>query len=95
MTAAEKVERANSRVMEIFLTGRPVWTDLRPAIEAIPGMKENTILMPGPPIEPERLPQPLRTSICGAAVHEGLAKGLDEAWGMVLAGEIDVQPAQL
>lgn len=94
MTAAEKVERANSRVMEIFLTARPIWTDLRPAIEVIPGMKENTVLMPGPPIEPERLPTPLRTSICGAAVHEGLAKDLDEAWGMVLAGEIDVQPAQ-
>ena len=94
MTAAEKVKRANERVMEIFLKARPVWTDMRHAAEVIPGMKENTILVPGPPIEPERIPAPVRTSICGAAVHEKLAKTTGEAWDMVLAGEIEIEPAQ-
>ncbi len=63
MNAAEKVAQANARVMEIFTKARPVWTDVRPAIEVVPGMKKNLILHPGPPISPEKLPIPLRLSL--------------------------------
>ena len=94
MTIEERITIANERVMDIFLKGRPVWTDVRPAIEVVPHMKENLILHPGPPIDTTRIVLPLKTSISGAAVHEGLAKTTDEAWNKVLAGEIEIAPAQ-
>jgi hypothetical protein len=37
--------------------------------------------------------KPLKTSISGAAVHEGLAKNVADAWEMVLHGEIILKPA--
>lgn len=94
MTIEQKVEEANKKVMEILMKGRPVWVDVKPAIEAIPGMTPSTILMPGPGLETERIAPPLRTSICGAAMHEGLAKSKEEAWAMVERGEITVASSQ-
>lgn len=94
MTTAQKVDAANARVLEILTKGHPVWVDVRPAGEVIPGMTPTTILMPGPAIETERLTPPLRTSVCGAAMHEGLAKTREEAWAMVERGEITVASSQ-
>ncbi len=94
MTIEERITKANEKVMEIFLTGRPVWTDVRPAIEVVPGMRKNLILHPGPPIDKDHIVFPLRNSISGAAVHEKLADTVEEAWRMVLAGEIEIAPAQ-
>lgn len=94
MTVPEQIKQANDKVMDILLNARPVWTDVRPAIEVVPGMTPNTVLIPGPPIAAEKLPTPLRTAVSGAAVHEGLAKDLDEAWEMVLRGEIKVEASQ-
>ena len=94
MTVREQVEAANRKVADIFTKARPIWRDVRPAIEVIPGMAKNLILIPGPPIAPEDLPIPLKTAASGAAVHEGLAKTVDEAWQMILRGEIKVDAAQ-
>ena len=94
MTVEERINEANGKVMDMFLNGRPVWTDVRPALEVVPGMKKNLILHPGPPIDKEHIVFPLKNSISGAAVHEGLAKNVDEAWNMVLSGEIEIAPAQ-
>ena len=94
MTIEERVDAANARVLEILTKGRPQWVDVRPAAEVIPGMTKNMIFMPGPDIEPERLTPPLRTSVCGAAIHEGLAKTREEAWTMVERGEILVVSSQ-
>ena len=94
MTVPEKVAAANAKVIEIMTKGRPVWTDVLPALEAVPGMEPNLILVPGPPIEPKDLPIPLKTAVCGAACHDGLAKNVDEAWEMVLRGEIRIAPSQ-
>ena len=94
MTVPEKVAAANAKVIEIMTKGRPVWTDVLPALEAVPGMEPNLILVPGPPIEPKDLPIPLKTAVCGAACHDGLAKNVDEAWEMVLHGEIRIAPSQ-
>ena len=94
MTIEERVNEANAKVLEIMTKGHPVWVDVRPAIDVIPGMTKNTILMPGPSIEVERLTPPLRTSVCGAAIHEGLARTREEAWAMVERGEIVVASSQ-
>lgn len=94
MTVPEKVAAANQRVIEIMTKGRPVWTDVRPALEVVPGMKPNLILIPGPPIKPEDLPVPLMTAVCGAACHDGLARTVEEAREMLLAGKIQIASSQ-
>ncbi len=94
MNAAKRVEAANRQVMEIMTKARPVWIDVKPAIEVVPGMERNLILIPGPPIRPEDLPVPLKTAVSGAAVHDGLAKTVEEAWEMVLNKEIRIDASQ-
>lgn len=94
MTIEERINQANDKVMDLFLNARPVWTDVRPAIEVVPGMRKNLILHPGPPIDKDNIVFPLKNSISGAAVHEGLAENVDEAWKKVLSGEIEIAPAQ-
>ena len=46
MTIEQRVDAANARVLEIMTKGRPVWVDVRPAIDVIPGMTKTTILTP-------------------------------------------------
>ena len=72
MTIEQQVTAANDKVVEILTKGRPVWADVQPAGKVIPGMTPNTVLVPGPPIETARIAPPVRTSICGAVMHEGL-----------------------
>jgi hypothetical protein len=90
----DQIEQANSKVMDVFLNGQPTWVDVQPAKKVITGMTDNLILVAGPPIDPENMVPPVRTSVCGAAVHEGLAKTIEEAWGMVGSKEIVIAPAQ-
>lgn len=94
MTIEQKVNAANAKAVEILTKARPAWTDVQPALNVIPGMTATTVLVPGPPLPVERITPPIRTSICGAVVHEGLAKTKEDAWEMVLRGEITVEPAQ-
>ena len=58
MTIEQRVDAANARVLEIMTKGRPVWVDVRPAIDVIPGMTKTTILTPGPGIDPDRVHRP-------------------------------------
>lgn len=94
MDRKERISLANAKAMDILLNAKPAWTDVCPAIECIPGMTPNLILVAGPPISPDQMPLPVKTSVCGAAVHEGLACTMEEAWDKVLAGEIKTAPAQ-
>jgi len=89
-----QIEAANQRVMEILLEGQPVWTDVRPAGEVIPGFAKNLLLHAGPPVLPAALVPPVMHTLCGAAVHEGLAPDLNKARLMIEAGEIIIAPAQ-
>jgi len=94
MSREEVINRANAEVIDIFTKGRPVWVDVLPAIEAIPSMTKNMVLVAGPPIEVQNIVFPVKTSICGAVVYEGLAENIEKAWDMVLEGEIIVRSAQ-
>ena len=94
MSVKEKVNQANKKVLDIFTKAQLVWTDIKPALEVVEGMKKNLILIPGPKIEAKDLPIPLKTSVCGAAVHDGLASTIEEAWEMVLAGKIEIDSSQ-
>ncbi len=94
MSAERRIDEANKKVMNILMNARPIWKDIQQAIDVIPGMTKQTVLIPGPPIAADRLPIPLKTSVCGAVIHEGLAKDMESAWEMVLKGKIRVEPAQ-
>ena len=63
MTIEQRVNEANQKVMYILLNGRPVWKDVRPALEAIPGMTRESILVAAPPLPAEKITQPIHTSI--------------------------------
>lgn len=90
-----QIEKANEKVMDILLNGQPTWVDVKPAGEVIPGFKRNMLLHSGPPIEDmDQIVPPLQTSLCGAAIHEGLANTTEKAWEMIKTGEIIIYPAQ-
>ncbi len=88
----EKINEANLKTVEIMMSGTPIWIGDSPAIDVVPGMTKNTILHAGPPIEWERMCNPMRQGVLGAVVFEGLAKDLDEAKEAVEAGEIILSP---
>ena len=94
MEIREKIELANANAKEIREKARPVWIDVKPAGEVIPGMDKNVILVAGPPALPEDIVFPVKTSVCGAMVYEGIADNAEEAWNKVLKGEVRVESAQ-
>jgi len=87
-----KITEANNRALEMMIGAQPVLIDLRPAREAIPGMKENLILHAGPPIRWEKMCGPMRGAIAGALIYEGKAKSLKEAERLAASGEIEFSP---
>lgn len=94
MTIEQRIEQANEKAMDIMINGRPTWVDVLPAKDAIPGMTANTILVAGPPIAVDQIVCPVKTAICGAAVYEGLANTVEEAWEMAVRGEIIIASGQ-
>lgn len=90
-----QIEAANYKVMDVLLNGQPTWIDVKPAGESIPGFERNMLLHPGPPFgDVDEIVPALRTSLCGAVIHEGLADAADEAWNMIKTGAIVLKPAQ-
>ena len=91
---AEDVKRkigiANAETLDVILNGRPVWVDVRPALEVVPGMTKNTVLHSAPPIAWERMCGPHQNGIIGAALFEGLADTPEEARRRIEKGEIIV-----
>jgi hypothetical protein len=55
-------------------------------------MRDGLILHAGPPIEWERMSGPLRGSVIGALLFEGLAADESEAVSLVEDGEVDFEP---
>ena len=51
----EKIEHANQEALRRMLAADPVLVDVIPAAEAIPALRENTILHAGPPIAWDRM----------------------------------------
>ena len=87
-----RIEAANRAALKVFQDSRPVWFDVRPAIEALPGMTRTTILHAGPPIDWQRMCEPqLNGAIC-AAIFEGLADTRVDAVARIEAGDIRLAP---
>jgi len=94
MDIKEKIDKANEKSIEIFTSARPTWVDVQLAIDAIPGMTAKTVLVAGPPLAIEEISPPVRTSISGALIYEGLASSLEEAWHLVESRVVTIGFAQ-
>lgn len=83
-----RIEEANCKTLDIILAGRPIWIDVKPALEVVPGMTKNTILHSAPPIAWERMCGPHQNGIIGAVMFEGLAGTPADARRLIDDGEI-------
>ena len=91
-TNMEKIEQANQEALRRMLAADPVLVDVIPAAEAIPALRENTILHAGPPIAWDRMCGPMRGAVAGIAVFEGWASDLDRAAEMAASGAFAFHP---
>jgi hypothetical protein len=87
-----EIDKANNKAVEQMMAARPTLTEVRPAREAIQGMKDNLLLHAGPPITWERMSGPLRGALIGAMIFEGLAKNEKTAINMAEKGEVEFAP---
>jgi Protein of unknown function (DUF1116) len=88
----QRIEDANREALERMLSGDPVLVDALPAGEAIPELKEGTILHAGPPIGWDRMCGPIRGAVAGIAVFEGWAPDLRAAAEMAADGAFEFHP---
>ena len=84
--------QANQIAVERMMTARPLLKGVATARDVIPGMRDRLLLHAGPPIEWERMSGPLRGSVIGALLFEGLAEDESEAIALIDRGEIEFAP---
>jgi hypothetical protein len=66
-----EIEEANLLTVKRMVESRPLWIDVQPALEAIPGLEPHTILHSGPPIAFGDMCDPQQRAVEGAAIFEG------------------------
>lgn len=87
----EKRKEPNRLAFERLVRSDPVLTDLRPAIEVVPGLMRETILTSGPPMSWEAYSGGQANAIIGGVLFEGLARDPDDARKKLAAGQIKVE----
>ncbi len=93
MNLTEKIEKANAIAVDSLLKAEPVWIGVEKAIDCIDGLKENTILHSGPPIEYENMCELHKQGMRNAVLFEGFAKTESEAEMLILNGKIVIDSA--
>ena len=88
----QQIQTANQKAFDTMITAQPVWVDVRAAGEVVPGMKENTVLHAGPPLDFEQMLPSMQGGIIGGILFEGLAKTREEALELIRRGKIDLAP---
>ena len=92
--AGSELHPADRLAFDYAQVAEPVWNRIETAAEAA-NLREDTLLHAGPAIpDPADAALPILHSACVAAVWEGLAPDLETADGMILSGELRLQPAQ-
>lgn len=92
MTLVETIEAANREALSRLVAAKPVWVDVRPAIEVLPGMTKATVLHAGPPIAWQDMCGPQKMGVVQAVLHENLALTEEEAESLILSGQVTVAP---
>ncbi|MCX7941159.1 MAG: DUF1116 domain-containing protein [Endomicrobia bacterium] len=88
----EKINKANTSVVDKFNSARPYLIDIELAGKVIPNFKRNLILHAGPPIDYNSMCGPMKAAVLGAIVYEGLANSLQEAEKLIAKGKIEFAP---
>ena len=83
------IDTANQTAVERMMSARPILKGVAAARDVIPGMKDNSLLHAGPPIEWARMSGPLRGALIGAMLFEGLAANETEAVVRAERGEVE------
>ncbi|MFU0507053.1 YlbE family protein [Pseudaminobacter sp. NGMCC 1.201702] len=85
---------ADQLAFDKAMVTQPVWNRFNTAAEAL-SLPRNVLLHAGPAFAaPDQITMPILNSACVAAVYEGIAKDFDQAEAMIMAGEIELKPAQ-
>ena len=87
----DEVERANARVFDLLVEGRPFLVDCRPAHEALE-LPERVVLHAGPPVAWERMCEPMRAAVACAIRYEDWAANDDAAEALVRDGRVRLAP---
>ena len=88
----ERIHEANLNALDAMRQANPVWVDVRPALEVLPGMSKNTVLHTGPPIAWEDMCGPQKMVVQQALIYEGLVDDEEAAAAMIRAGEVVLAP---
>lgn len=91
---AQHRDRANSEVINRFLSARPQLIGVAPAGDVVPGMTPQTILTSGAPMTWEDFRGGQRRSVLNAALYEGLAADHSEADRLIRDGTLVVRSTQ-
>jgi hypothetical protein len=87
------VEAANQEAVRRLLAAEPVLIDVVPAVEAIPALGQDKIILhAGPPVAWARMCGPMQGALCGAIVFEGWAPDLMAAAELAAAGGVALHP---
>lgn len=89
---AARIEEANGLALQRILEADPVWYDLRPALEVVPGMTPNTIIHAGPPVTWEKMAGPMKGAVIAALLFERRATTPEAAAELAAGGEIHFSP---
>lgn len=88
-----KIEEANQRAAQAMINAQPIWVDVRPAFEVIPGMTQDLVLHSGPPVTWDWMLDGQKGAIIGALLFEGLASSEEDAEHKLARGEIHLGSA--
>ena len=88
----EAISKANETALDRLLRGDPVLEGCALAKDVVPGLGANTMYHAGPPVTWETMCGPMRGAVAGAAVFEGWASSLEDAYERAAHGEFEFRP---
>lgn len=91
--AKATLSQADARALQRMHAVDPVWRGVAVAGDVM-DFPARTILHAGPPVDLQNLALPILNSAIMAVLFEGWAREADQARAMLLAGEINLAPAQ-
>lgn len=87
-----KIQAANEEAVRRMVAADPVLVDVAPASEVIPGLKDQMVLLSGPPVDWTRMCGAQRGAVIGMLLFEGWAKTREDAIKLLERGAITFEP---
>ena len=82
----DQIAKANEAAVAKVLSAQPMWIDVGPALDVIPGFTKNTVLHAGPPVKWEDMCEPMKGAVVGGLIFEGLATTPEDALTVASSG---------